>query len=86
MRLLAEAMANAHSLGIIHRDIKPANVMLDDKDQPHLMDFGLAARREGAEKLTQAGAVLGTPAYMAPEQAAGQRAKPSRPAISTAWG
>ena len=70
---LAEAVAYAHEQGIVHRDIKPANVMLDRKDQPLLMDFGLAARAEDQEKLTQDGAVLGTPAYMAPEQAAGQK-------------
>ena len=70
---LAEAVAYAHEQGIVHRDIKPANVMLDQKDQPLLMDFGLAARAEDQEKLTQDGAVLGTPAYMAPEQAAGQK-------------
>ncbi len=69
---LAEALHFAHAQGIVHRDVKPANVMLDKEGQPHLMDFGLA-RIEGAtgEKLTQAGAILGTPAYMAPEQAAG---------------
>lgn len=75
---LAEALAYAHALGIVHRDVKPANVMLDAEDQPHLMDFGLAARQDSTEKLTHEGAVLGTPAYMAPEQAAGQQgeAKP----------
>src|SRR5204862_36036 len=66
------------SLAVVHRDVKPANVMLDADDRPHLMDFGLAARLESAEKLTHEGAVLGTPSYMAPEQAAGQQgeAKP----------
>jgi WD40 repeat protein len=76
--VLAEALGYAHLLGIVHRDVKPANIMLDAEDRPHLMDFGLAARLESTEKLTHEGAVLGTPSYMAPEQAAGQQgeAKP----------
>ncbi len=71
VRQLADALSYAHSQGIVHRDVKPANVMLDEKDQPMLMDFGLAARQEEAEKLTHAGQVMGTPRYMAPEQAKG---------------
>jgi hypothetical protein len=70
---LAEALAYAHRLGIVHRDVKPTNVMLDAAAQPHLMDFGLATRHDATVKLTRDGAVLGTPAYMAPEQAAGQQ-------------
>jgi hypothetical protein len=71
-RALAEALAYAHAQGIVHRDVKPANVMLDGKGQPLLMDFGLASRKDEASKLTNEGAVLGTPSYMAPEQAAGK--------------
>lgn len=74
---LAEAVAYAHDQGIVHRDIKPSNVMLDSSEQPHLMDFGLAARADEAEKITNDGAVLGTPAYMSPEQAGGQRGEAS---------
>jgi WD40 repeat protein len=73
VRGLAEALAYAHGQGVVHRDVKPANVMLDEAGEPHLMDFGLAARQDTVEKLTHEGAVLGTPAYMAPEQAKGQR-------------
>jgi tRNA A-37 threonylcarbamoyl transferase component Bud32/tetratricopeptide (TPR) repeat protein len=69
---LAVALAYAHGEGVVHRDVKPANVMLDGAGRPHLMDFGLARRQEGDEKLTQDGAVMGTPAYMAPEQAAAE--------------
>jgi hypothetical protein len=72
VRELAEALAHAHGQGIVHRDVKPANVMLDGQDRAHLMDFGLAARRDDA-KLTDDGSLMGTPAYMAPEQAAGQK-------------
>ena len=74
VRQLAGAVAYAHKHKIVHRDIKPANVLLDADGVPHLADFGLAARADGdASKLTNDGAVLGTPSYMAPEQAAGQR-------------
>ncbi len=73
VRSLAEAAAYAHGQGVVHRDIKPDNVMLDRADMPHLMDFGLAAQQDAADRLTHDGAILGTPAYMAPEQAAGQR-------------
>jgi WD40 repeat protein/Flp pilus assembly protein TadD len=70
---LAEALAYAHEQGIVHRDVKPANTMLDEKGQPLLMDFGLAVRHHESERLTQDGAILGTPLYMPPEMAAGQR-------------
>ncbi|MCO5166864.1 MAG: bifunctional serine/threonine-protein kinase/formylglycine-generating enzyme family protein [Planctomycetes bacterium] len=69
---LARGMAHAHARGVLHRDLKPANVVFGEDDIPKVMDFGLA-RLAGARKLTQTGAALGTAAYMAPEQAAGER-------------
>jgi WD40 repeat protein/serine/threonine protein kinase len=66
---LADALHYAHAQGIIHRDVKPANIMLGSDGKAYLMDFGLARMALSAEKLTQDGAIIGTPAYMAPEQA-----------------
>jgi WD40 repeat protein/tRNA A-37 threonylcarbamoyl transferase component Bud32 len=76
VRDLADALAYAHRLGIVHRDVKPGNVILDSAGEPHLADFGLAHREDAHETATRAGAVLGTPAYMAPEQAAGAQGDP----------
>jgi serine/threonine-protein kinase len=69
----AEAMHHAHMRGILHRDLKPANILVDPEGRPHVTDFGLAKRVEGDAEMTQSGQILGTPAYMSPEQAAGQR-------------
>ena len=69
---MADALEYAHAHGVVHRDIKPSNIMLDLDSRPHLMDFGLAKRDVEEEPMTPEGEVLGTPAYMSPEQARGE--------------
>jgi eukaryotic-like serine/threonine-protein kinase len=68
---IARAIEHAHQRGVLHRDLKPGNVLIDAHGEPHLTDFGLAKVLEGSVEMTFSNAVLGTPAYMAPEQAAG---------------
>jgi serine/threonine protein kinase len=72
---VADALDYAHQHGVIHRDITPANILLDLEDRPHLMDFGLAKRETDEPPMTLDGQVLGTPAYMSPEQARGEAHK-----------
>jgi len=79
LKIVAEAVHFAHQRGVIHRDLKPSNVLLDAASQPRVTDFGLAKRLSNAEpetsnsELTVTGQVLGTPAYMPPEQAGGRK-------------
>ena len=68
---VADALQHAHDAGVVHRDLKPGNIMVDGSGRPYLMDFGLAKRDAGEITVTLDGQVLGTPAYMSPEQARG---------------
>src|SRR5580765_3242724 len=71
---IAAGLAHAHARGLVHRDLKPANVLFDDEDRPKIADFGIARMAVGEGTLTEAGTVLGTAAYISPEQATGSPA------------
>jgi eukaryotic-like serine/threonine-protein kinase len=73
VQTIAATVHYAHQRGILHRDLKPANILIDATDQPRITDFGLAKQLEADSEFTVSGAVLGTPSYMPPEQAAGKR-------------
>jgi WD40 repeat protein len=72
VQALARAMHAAHQAGVVHRDLKPSNVLLAADGTPKVTDFGLARRLEGGARQTASGAVMGSPSYMAPEQAGGR--------------
>src|SRR5439155_5291998 len=71
---VAHAVAYLHSRGVVHRDLKPANILLDAEGYPYVTDFGLVKLLEADSHVTRSGVIIGTPSYMAPEQAAGHHA------------
>ena len=73
MSEICDAVEYAHSQGVLHRDLKPSNILLDQAGHAYIVDFGLAKQASSNTSLTKSGAILGTPSYMSPEQAAGAR-------------
>ena len=82
---LARAMHAAHQAGVVHRDLKPANVLLTEDGTPKITDFGLAKRLDDTEGQTASGDIMGTPSYMAPEQASGNNQASGQPPMFMPW-
>lgn len=74
VKAIAETIHYAHARGVLHRDLKPGNILLDEKGEPRVTDFGLAKQMQGGRQLTATGQALGTPGFMPPEQATGKMA------------
>ena len=82
---LASAIQVAHDVGIVHRDLKPSNVLFTEDGIPIITDFGLAKRIDTDSRQTKPGQIVGSPSYMAPEQARGHTPRSGRPRTSTPW-
>ena len=86
MMTLARAVHVAHEAGIVHRDLKPSNVLYTSDGVPKITDFGLAKRIDSDDGQTESGQIMGSPSYMAPEQAEGTRGTSGRRPTSMPWG